>query len=96
MRATLYRSNRTSAEGSAGRQGAVLCRNPSRVLLVPYSLYRQLEISLALHRVWHEDIKIWSRLIGNILKLLTTKIRGAGEAESSPILLAIFDSLLIF
>lgn len=95
MRTTLYRSSRTNAEGNAGRQGATLCRNPSHVLLVLCSLDRQLEIRVAVHRVWHKDIKNWSWLIENILKLLTTKIQGTGKVENSPILLAVFDSLLI-
>lgn len=95
VRATLYRTRRTNAEGNAGRQGAMLCRNPPHVLLIPYSLYRQLEICVAVHRVQHKHIKTRSWLIRNILKLLTSKIWGSGKAESSPTLLVLFDSLLI-
>lgn len=73
----------------------MLCSNLPHVLFVPHSLYKQLKISVAVHRVWHKDIKSWSLLIRNILKLLTAEAGVAGKVGTHPILLAIFDSLLI-
>lgn len=89
----MFRSSKKYAEGNAGKQGTMLCRNPQCLYLVPYALYRELEISMAAHR--YKDIKNWSQLIRNILKILTTKIQGAGKVESSTFLLAIFDFLLV-
>lgn len=51
MRAIMYRSSKKSAERNAGRQGETLCRNPHHVHIVPYFLYRQLGISMAVHSV---------------------------------------------
>lgn len=48
----MYRSSKKNAEGNSGRQGAMLCRNPQRLHSVLYFLYGQLEIGMAVHRMW--------------------------------------------